>query len=68
MGFLSKSGWSLWYAFTLLVIYFLQAHLDVQLPVLPVEAFEDLTQHDADERAIMATARHVGFQSLLIGD
>jgi len=27
------------YAFTLLVIYFLQVHPDVQLPVLPVDAF-----------------------------
>lgn len=44
------------YSFTLLVLYFLQVHRDVQLPVLPVEAFEDERQEQPDERLVSAMA------------
>lgn len=43
------------YAFTLLVIYFLQVHPDIQLPVLPVEAFDDSDGVSDYERVIAAT-------------
>lgn len=42
------------YSFTLLVIYFLQVHPDVHLPVLPVEAFEDHGKQEMDELVIAA--------------
>lgn len=42
------------YAFVLLVIYFMQVHPKVQLPVLPTDAFEDEGKQEADERVIAA--------------
>jgi DNA polymerase sigma len=44
------------YSFTLLVIYFLQVHKDVRLPVLPVDAFRDDAKQEADERVVKAMA------------
>jgi len=44
------------YAFMLLVVYFLQVHADVQLPVLPVEAFELDAKQEDDERVIASIA------------
>eukprot|EP00928_Gymnodinium_smaydae_P089818 TRINITY_DN7371_c0_g1_i4.p1 TRINITY_DN7371_c0_g1~~TRINITY_DN7371_c0_g1_i4.p1 ORF type:complete len:484 (-),score=47.33 TRINITY_DN7371_c0_g1_i4:427-1878(-) len=35
------------YAFTLLCIYFLQVHPDVLLPVLPVQAFSEQSEHES---------------------
>jgi hypothetical protein len=37
------------YAFTLLLVYFMQVHADLQLPVLPVHLFESGISKEADE-------------------
>jgi len=44
------------YSFTLMVIYFLQVHPDVELPVLPVDAFEEGGLREHDERVMDAMA------------
>jgi len=49
----SKSNLSS-YSFTLLMIYFLQVHADTQLPILPVDAFEEGGQQESDERVVAA--------------
>jgi hypothetical protein len=45
------------YSFTLLVLYFLQVHPDLQLTVLPVEAFQDSGKGMSDARVVSAMSK-----------
>lgn len=44
------------YAFTLLMVYFLQVFPDIKLPRLPVDAFEEDGKQEEDERVVAAMA------------
>lgn len=44
------------YSFTLLVLYFMQVHMDVQLPALPTEEMAALSEQEACQRATIAAS------------
>mmetsp|Transcript_55844 Transcript_55844/g.141423 ORF Transcript_55844/g.141423 Transcript_55844/m.141423 type:complete len:665 (+) Transcript_55844:108-2102(+) len=54
------------YTFTLLAIYFMQVHPDVQLPYLPTMAFSDSSKSDGQEK--VAAARSLWSCSLTMAD